>query len=493
MPIKLVTVLIAALTLRLGLLFSHHGLLGVDGGAYLDTVNHYLYGYDWAGFPRPPLAPGILLSPFIDLFGIEAGYKVWSAIFSLTPVIPVYLLVRRFINADVAIFAAVFAALDLSWAEMMVTGALPLFGFALIGLCCWGVASIGQRPGDNIAKTVLAISIGLIPWVNQTSSGLAVIILPLFCVALWYFSDKEARQNLLSGDTGFPITVGILMALPSFPWYLAVSPGSFTYPDDPFIYLARATHFVWIQTFIIALPLGIFTLWKGNHPAIRSMGVFLVLMGLMAPWLANDEAIINIFYRTRYLMALPFYICVSWLLQSFAFTWIKQKQRGRAILGGAIGAALALMIGGFVYIFNLQTFYSDQITPPAMAALADLHEISPNEGIATNTFSMSVWVGALNHVPSPWVFDYRPPDQYTRQYADLRCVLNWADGCDPQQAASNLDIGYILVDTKFPDLNGLRNREHYLAPANKWGRTDEATWLQKRMDRDGVIVWQIAR
>jgi hypothetical protein len=48
-----------------------------------------------AGFPRPPLAPGWLLVPFVHYLGMDIGYKVWSSVASVLPAIPTYLLARR--------------------------------------------------------------------------------------------------------------------------------------------------------------------------------------------------------------------------------------------------------------------------------------------------------------------------------------------------------------------------------------------------------------
>ena len=85
-------ILAGALALRLALALSYDGYWGVDGGAYLLSVNNVLGNEPTgAGFPRPPLAPGWLLVPFVELFGDDAGYKVWSALASLCPVIPIFL------------------------------------------------------------------------------------------------------------------------------------------------------------------------------------------------------------------------------------------------------------------------------------------------------------------------------------------------------------------------------------------------------------------
>lgn len=191
----LLLLLLAALTLRLALTLSHEGFLGVDGGAYLLSRNDVL-GHEPTGawFPRPPLAPGWLLVPFTSLLGDDTGYKVWAALFATLPVIPVYLLARQHLSDRFALFAAGFAAVDLLWVEMMVTGALPLGGFALLGLAWWEMGELAERFSWKNAG-ILALSIGLIPWVNQTTAGLALIMLPAYWLALVWFSRPKASAK----------------------------------------------------------------------------------------------------------------------------------------------------------------------------------------------------------------------------------------------------------------------------------------------------------
>ena len=146
----------AAFALRLGIVLALEGLLGVDGGAYLLSVNAVLGDEPTgAGFPRPPLAPGWLLVPFVTLLGTDTGYKVWSAAASLAPGIPVYLLARRVGNLRgfspiwVPVFAVGFLFVDLLHAEMLVTGALPMIAFGLLGTAWWAMGSLAEGWSRN--------------------------------------------------------------------------------------------------------------------------------------------------------------------------------------------------------------------------------------------------------------------------------------------------------------------------------------------------------
>ena len=155
----------------------------MDGGAYLVGVNAVLGDEPTgAGFPRPPLAPGWLLVPFVNYLGMDVGYKVWSSLASVLPAIPIYLLARRIGSRSTrrgvapspwpAVFASGFLLLDLLHAEMIVTGALPLIAFALLGMGWWAMGELSEE-WSLTAAGVLVICLGLIPWVNQTTAGLA--------------------------------------------------------------------------------------------------------------------------------------------------------------------------------------------------------------------------------------------------------------------------------------------------------------------------------
>lgn len=251
-------IVLAALALRLGLTLGHDGFLGVDGGAYLLSRNAVLGDEPTgAGFPRPPLAPGWLLVPFTELAGDDVGYKLWSVFASLLPMIPVYLLARR-INSGpfpaLGLFAAGFLSLDLLHAEMIVTGALPLIGFALLGMVWWAMGRLAERWAWRDAA-VLAGCLGLIPWVNQTTAGLALITIPVYLAALLWYSRSTVRSmgagasnKRLQGAPGDSICgLSIPAAVESQPSRAALSPASRTVrrwphmPENWVQFLGRGT------------------------------------------------------------------------------------------------------------------------------------------------------------------------------------------------------------------------------------------------------------
>ncbi len=489
---------------RIWLTLSHDGYLGVDGGAYLLGVNAVLGDEPTgAGFPRPPLAPGWLLVPFTSLLGIDVGYKVWSSIASVLPAIPVYLLARRICreySPTPAIFAAGFLLLDLLHAEMLVTGALPLIGFALLGMVWWAMGELVEE--WSLPKAVvLAVCLGLIPWVNQTTAGLAIVTIPVYSAALVWFNSKqqlspdspESRGAMPTARTALlrltpPLFIGGILALAALPWYMKVLPvsGVLNYPG-PVIFFTYWGDSAWFQ-FFLAIPLGIYLILKANEPWLRSMGVLMILLGTLLLFLSTDETIINVFYRSRYLLAIPVYVGLSWCV----FTrWLPQMPGMARKAACALAVAVAgLMAVGYVSQFDRQTDYSDMATPATVRALAML-DGDPNAGIINNSFTLALWISALNKVQSPHTWTWPPPPTWTETDKDVRCVLGWVDDCNYRAATERLGVEYVLIDTRFPYYNA-RAPGIYMAPDDQWAVTAKTPWLTKVFDEDTTIVWRIA-
>lgn len=452
--------------------------------------------------------------PFVQTLGVDIGYKVWSSLASLAPVVPVYLFTRR-LGALPTLFAAGFLLLDLNHAEMVVTGALPLIAFGLLGTAWWAMCSLVERWSWRCAA-VLTSCVGLIPWVNQTTAGLAVVTIPVFAAALlWYnrglVAPQENRPSLertslagtgLGGATSiavarrliFPLALGAMIALGALPWYVQVLPGSkILHFPGPWIYPSAWSDLIWLMS-LMAITLGIYVAHKASEPTLRAVGAMLVFLGLLAPWLSYDETIINVPYRARYLMAVPFFIAISWV------TWTKwipaiRKQvpdHPWAFWVPIVGIALALAIMGFGYAsqFQRQSGYSDMATVPTAEALAFLRRTDPDKAIVSNSFTLSLWIAGLNKVKSPFAFTAPPPRAYIEDDEDIRCLLNWVPECDPTQAKDRLAVGYILVDYRFPNLN-LRSPGNYKAPPNQWGLTEAAPWLVLVYAKDTTRLWRI--
>ena len=501
-------------------------MLGVDGGAYLEGLRRTLGGESFnIGFPRPPLAPGFLLWPFIELLGVDNGYKVWSSIASVLPAIPVYLLARRIDRLvgvphpllSPAVFAAGFLLLDMLHAEMIVTGALPLIGFALFGMVWWAMGELVER--WSLPKAViLAACLGLIPWVNQTTAGLALISIPVYGAALLWFNrdwvgslsvgkrlrpqengvqlpafPPIATQGTVSGVVlrlAVPLFIGGFIALGALPWYLDVLPvtGVLNYPGA-FLYLSPPLDSSWLQV-ALTWPLGLFVIWRVKEPWLRSMGILLCLFGTLIPFLSTDESVINISYRSRYLVAIPFYAAIAWVVYT---RWLPSMPSwGKKAAAGAAVAAVAVLATGYVWTFNNQAGYSDMVTRDTEVALAIMNEADDGKAIVNNSFTLALWIAALNEVEAPHTWTWAPPSNWTETYLHVRCVLGWRPECNPKESVQWLNAGWVLLEKKFPYYNSRAPGVHGALDFERpWENLPDVPWLTLVFERGTTQLWRI--
>lgn len=476
------------------LTLTHSGFLGVDGGAYAHGVNVLFGGSELGvGFPRPPLAPGYLLWPFIEFLGLDNGYKVWSAIASLAPAVPVYLFARRIqqgarvSSTTPALFAAGFILLDLLHGEMIVTGALPLIGFGLLGLTWWGLCSLHERWTWQAAATVV-ITLGLIPYVNQTTAGLAIVTIPIFMAGLLWFgrhdrlhSPWQQAQRLLPA-----LIAGGAIALGALPWYTQVLPvsGVLNYPG-PFIYLTHIYDSAWFQL-LLAWPLGIWMIRKGEQPWLQSLGVLTILLGTLTVFMSTDETVLNIFYRSRYLLAIPVFIGFAWLV---FVRWLPAIHWRWAAPAG-IAVALVFMSVGYVSQFDRQAGYSKMITQDTTAAL----ELIPDNGkaVINNSFTMALWVAGLKKTGAPHTWTWQPPPTWTETDQHVRCVLGWVPECSPSESIAQLNAGWVLIEGRFPFYNerapGVYGATNEREP---WANLPDVPWLSLVFEQGTTQLYQI--
>jgi len=483
----LLAVIFGALALRLVLTLTHTGYLGVDGGAYLvgmaATMGDELIG----GFPRPPLAPGLLLYPFVELFGVDAGYKIWSALASMAPILPVYLFAKRLRPARfknlIVCGTVAFLSLDLLHGEMLVTGALPLLAFAFLGVAWWAMGSLSEK--RNWPDTaILAGSLTIIPFINQTAAGMAVVTVPVYLIALcWGWKDLDPLRNNIIG-----LTIGGLAALTALPWYLDVLPvtGMLNYPG-PFIFLTHPFDSAWWQ-FLLAWPIGIYVARNAREEWLKGLGVLVCLLGTLLVFLSTDETVINVFYRSRYLLCMPLYICLAWIV---ATKWLPNlKWPAYAPVMAVV--AISVMAYGYVWQFNNQARYSDMATPPTARALEHIAGYHDDQAIISNSFTLSLWVSALNKVPSPHTWTWQPPSRFVETDVAVRCLMGWVENCDPYAAQEELNAGWVLIDRRFPNYNA-RAPGIFLAPNGPtlWDDTGKTPWLTEVFREGTTQVWRI--
>jgi hypothetical protein len=484
------------LALRLFLALTHEPHLGIDGGAYiLSALEVQGRESTSVGFARPPLGPGWLLAPFINLMGLDNGLKVWTALFSVLPLLPVYLLTRTLVNKSAAIFAVAFMSVDMMQMEMMVTGSLPLIGFTLIGLAIYAMIHMAEYRFSHRHFWLLVISVGLLPYVNQTAAGMAVIILPVTWVALFYFVSKE-KGGMIGGPFQVNLVMyvlpaaflGGLLALGALPWYLANAPGNseLRYPG-PLLLLVKFPDPALVLQFPIVVMLVYLLFNATSDYKIRALALVMGMLGVMILFMSYDEAVINILFRSRYFLSLLVYPCIAFLL---CRTWpIFETLREDWTIITPMVAVWLILLGMQVFIFNAQTNFKDMIFPETVEALQIAKSEHPGKAIITNAYSLSHWVAAINQVEAPNTWSLEPSPFYKESDLSVRCLLGWIPDCNPQQSAQALNAKYILIDERMPD--DIMAAPVYGAPDDEWVNMHNVPWLNLRSANGSVRLWEI--
>jgi hypothetical protein len=467
--------------IRLFLSVTHAGYLGVDGGAYLLSVNQVLGDEPTQqGWLRPLLAPGWTLVPFVGIWGPDVGYKIWSAVGATLPLFGLWLIVQSFLPRAGVVFVLTFFAFDLFHAEMLVTGALPLVAFTLLMVSLWAVRSFCERRQWWIGA-ILALSVGLIPHVNQTAAGITFLILPLFTVSYLRYAKKPMKPLV-------PYALaGALLGCSALPWFLGVTPGSglLRYPG-PIIYLVDWASSAWWQV-VLGFGVGIWGI-KTRQPFVQALGTTCLAVSCLIPFLSYDESIINVFYRSRYLLPFlwwPLLGALLWTTKPWDHIGKAYPMFGFWIVAYLGAGALSLLVAGYFWTFHNQARYSDMVTPATAEAIQQL-----DGPTITNTFGMAYWVAALTKTYSPHTWTAEPPRHFTEEYQHVRCVLNWVPQCDYVASAAALNVRYVLVDKRFPYYND-RAPDIFLAPPNPWAVTSQADWLALVFERDTTMLWEI--
>ena len=486
---KLALILIFAFALRLAVSLTYPHFWGVDFGANGETVNYWVGRVSsWNAFPKPPLAPGFLLAPFWIWLGPDAGYKIWASLFSILPLVPVYLLARKLVSKPAATVITLFASLDWLWATQFVEGAHPMLAFALLGMCYWAILELAEWWSWRAALT-LGVSLALIPWTNQTTVVLAAITLPVFWLTLWAVSwhrykrpDWTYGPKLVNLAQILPVAfIGALVGALALPWYMQTLPGSegLTY-GGPMLYWAWGLNTLQL---IIALPLAGWVLWKSESAGLKALVAVLTVLALMAQFLSYDEVIINPLYRARYFMGVAAYPLLAWIAWKY---WLPRFSHQWMPWTAGSGAAI-YMLGAFIFVVYSTTDYATMVTRETYQAM----QLTGDSSVATNAFSLSLGVSALNQVRSPSLFTAPPPPAYIESDADLRCIAGWVEDCQPVVSAQQLGVDYLLVDERFPHYGGRVPNGNYGAPENQWEVTASAPWLDLIYEEGTTKLWRV--
>lgn len=447
--------LLVALVLRAYFCFSDHSLWGVDGGAYilsaLRTTGHEATHTD---FIRPPLAPGLLLSPLISWFGYDLALKIFSYLAYLLIVPAYYFFAKRFLSGWALVTAIGFFLFDWMLAEMWIAGDLPMLGLSvllLLLLALWPREAAKNDRLRNQEKLLLLGAPTMIALLNQTSTGIAFVLIVMILLFLWRADRKRLIQIL-----PWLIAGGFIALIVCWRWYVSVLPGSgYTRYPGPLVAVYSAPNSAWEQ---MAWG-GLTALWLicRRSNTLRALGFLLLAVSALGVCVSFDESIMNIFYRSRYLIAPLAYIGGVKFAATYAGWFFRKAQKWQypvLTAGGVL--SLLILIAGWFYQVEVERVLDRMVTPQMDQAITyiRLHPITNpdnrNQTVVTNSYSLSLYVAAITQHKTAWSQVYSPPPKYVQPHADAICMFGWNPGCDVRAAIERQHAGYLLIETAWP-------------------------------------------
>ena len=456
--------------------------LGVDGGSYLVGLNQLRgVGETNTAFERLPLGPGWLLYPFVTLFGVNAGYKVWAAVFSAFPLVPiVYLFARQYISARASLCIAAAAGLNI-WVSMLhVTGASVTLALSLLLLAMWGIRQLALgRPKWGAAA--LLVSIPLIAFSSNTVSGIAAFTLPVW--AIWY--RKEAVIIAYRTQTSYfrtlaaPVLVASGIAALALPWYIGtLTNGRFHYPgplllpgaiDDQGFYLGIAA--LMSAWFFLGV--------RTRYQVLRVIGWLVLMHGTMVFWWSYHEAVMNVLFRSRHWVTLLATIGFGIVLSEHWRAMPRQRIVATVLAG--------VVLGGGAWAYMSQEHYSRFMSADLERGVRYAEEHSTGGAWIMGNLAEATWAQALTGNRIYHAADYPPPPHYAAIEPHIRCVLNWAHPCDIYESVRVTNAEFIITDTRFPS----DPYRLYRAPELPWQKPTIAPWTELVYWQGSVRVWRI--
>lgn len=521
-------VFLVNLALRLYFIFSLNGLWGVDGGAYYLNLFRLL-GENTTNndFLRPPFAPGWTLYPFYELFGVDKGLKLWSLVTSYTMFITfiplAYMVLKR--AAWPTVIVTAFLLFDWSFAEMFTAGTLPVLGFTFMFLAM--ICLIWLREEFSVLIILLlALCIPAIAFTNQTSFGIFLIWLTPFLFFTWRSVSFESWyiQRLLPA-----FLIGGAVALLALPYYTTVHPGG-DYTKYSGVYLGVfgwSNVAMWSKA-IFGMAFGISAL-RSSEWYMRPIGSLLILFALFCPLYSYDESIENILYRSSYLIMPLLYITMAFFAvriwdRNKAHPWIEFTRPALRVLYVLYSAvALLLLTIGWYYVTDTERYSGQMVRAGTVKAIEYLNTQSFKGTIATNSYSTSLYVGALTNHYSPWATAIVGPKAYHQNSLDIICLFDWQRNelnhrsCSIEDAINRLNVDYVLIDRVRPLDNAefakqtagegsifatVKQRTPFkgstgklwMAPESEpWKSVENAPWLEKVFSIDTTEVYKVLR
>ena len=491
----LALLLLLAAVVRLAIAFwliDADAMWSIDGGTYLINRDAWFgIEHDVVMHSRPPLAPGIALYPFTLAFGDNGGLRVWSIVGSLFLVGASYYMVRAFFDPVKAVLFASIVSADFWLLENMGAGAIVLYALALLCVVLRGLLDWGYSTTSTARLVLMSLALGLIPYVNQTVAGMALITLPVLFFVLLYMRWRD-KVELLPLPVAAAIAAAVILALPSMPWYLAVAPGGDSVRFGgrllqlgPSFFFEWFVWLFWVMTLWVTWPLARREKWGA---------VFWTVLAIMVPLMllySSDEAIMNFVWRSRYVASVVGAALIVGLLSRIwpgwkaACVWL--------VASGSVSLFLMLAWGGG-NANSFSVFLRDD-----MSATSWVDKQGDDLPIVVDGWGRARFVASLTgrkvYTLRLWQFPHGAYDDIPRAFREENgvafCVMGWGgllsgSRCESRQLPSR---GYILLNSEYSGLESVADRyldDWYAALEH----TNALPYTELVWQRGDVYVWE---
>lgn len=489
----LVLLLLFSAAVRLAIVFVwlDGGMWSIDGGTYLINRDHVLgIEQNTLIHPRPPLAPGYLLVPFTAVLGDDGGLRLISVLASLLTLPATYYAARSVLPPAHSLAAASLAGVHLWLVEGMAAGMIVLLAYSLFAVILRVVVDWSCGRASLWGSVAMAVAIGLMPFVNQSMTGLATVAFAVLIPYAGWLRRKQGHQVLSDRYFVCALFVGLFIALFALPWYLPVAPGGDT------VRYGWAEHgLIKLQTlpvvFVLSsLPLAVLV-WVG-WPLRKSQGMpvlvgaTLIFTGLMI-FESSDESIANVFWRAKYAAALP--ACIMLVII------------GSRLGLGRISLILGCVLGGIVSAAILALHYGAPGGSPQVVSSDGKDAVEwiaehaqPKDVIVSTDWSFARFIGPMTDrevitvMPHGFFSTDVLPVAFRSNHELGLCVLGWKDDCGMAEVIASSGAKYAIVDYHHAD---------YLHPEiapdlySAWEHTDALPYTKLVWQRGDVYVWEL--
>jgi hypothetical protein len=191
---------------------------------------------------------------------------------------------------------------------------------------------------------------------------------------------------------------------------------------------------------------------------------------------SNDEAVMNILFRSALWVTVPMWLIAIWIFQQLPWSQLTK--------GIVVGATILLATAGGIVIYQAQFHYSTYMSDDVLAAATFLKGAANVQRIGTNAESRAYWLSAYTGIPVAWVQPKPPAPAYAEATQLAECDLGWQADC-----ATGYVSHWVIDKTHRQQFPVAIDRAPN--PRDPWSQMGhDAPWLTLLWTRGNVEIWR---